>query len=48
MKKSPSGKTGAVQIDYNTERPHEPPEVSDPGGIRSREALRQGAMGAAA
>jgi len=29
-------------------RPHEPPEVSDPGGIRGREALRQDAMGAAA
>lgn len=36
------------RIDYNTERPHEPPEITNPGGVRSREALRQNAMGVAA
>jgi hypothetical protein len=36
------------RIDYNTERPHEPPEIPDPGGVRRSPALRQDAMGAAA
>ena len=35
-------------IDHNTERPHDPPEISNAGGIRDREALRQDAMRAAA
>ena len=36
------------RIDYDTERPHEPPEISNAGGTRRRAALRQDAMGAAA
>ena len=35
------------RIDHNTEQPHAPPDVSAPGGVRSREALRQNAIGAA-
>ena len=35
------------RIDYNTDRRHKPPEISDPGGVRSREPLRYNAMGAA-
>ena len=28
------------KIDYTTERPHEPPEISDTGGVRRRAPLR--------
>ena len=36
------------RVDDNMERPHEPLEIPDPGGVRRRAALRQNAMGAAA
>jgi transposase InsO family protein len=39
---------GGWRVDYNAERPHEPLEIPDPGGVRRRADLRQNAMDATA